>query len=114
MSKTVLFQTIQFKISTQFNSIRPIDSTLSGTTTPGQNDGNGCVLHIPQNSSITRTSPSDCLVSYAKHMPMESYPSAEMQFFYSAALADCAIKFLRDHYKIDCISRYLFPESLAA
>ena len=33
MSKTVLFQVIQFSISTQFNFIWPIDITLSGATT---------------------------------------------------------------------------------
>ena len=33
--KTVLFQTIQFSISTQFISIWPIDRTLSGFATPG-------------------------------------------------------------------------------
>ena len=32
--KTVLFQTIQFSISTHFSSIWPIDRTLSGTNTP--------------------------------------------------------------------------------
>ena len=41
---TVLFQTIQFSISTQFCSIWPIDRIISGATTPGQNgpgsDGN--------------------------------------------------------------------------
>ena len=36
ISKTVLFLTIQFFISTQFSSIWPIDRTLSGATTPGQ------------------------------------------------------------------------------
>ena len=45
--------------------------TLSGATTPGQNgpgsDGNEGVLRIPQSSSITGTSPSDCLVSYPGH-----------------------------------------------
>ena len=55
--KTVLFQTIQFNISTQFSSICPIDRTLSGATTPGQSelgsDGNKEVLHIPQSSRIT-------------------------------------------------------------
>ena len=44
--------------------IRP----LSGATTAGQSgpgsDGNEGVLHIPQSSSTTGTSPSDCLVSY--------------------------------------------------
>ena len=50
----------------QFSSIWPIDRTLSGATTPGQSgpgsDGNEGLLHIPQSSSITGTSPSDCLV----------------------------------------------------
>ena len=36
MSKTVLFQTIQFCIGTQFSSIWPIDRTLSDTTAAGQ------------------------------------------------------------------------------
>ena len=44
MSKTILFQTIQFSISTQFISIWPIDKALSGASTPGQSgpgsDGN--------------------------------------------------------------------------
>ena len=66
--KTVLFLIIQFSISPELSSIRPIDRTLSGTTAPGQNgpgnDGNEEVLCIPQSSSITGASPSDCLVSY--------------------------------------------------
>ena len=66
--KTVLFQTIQFSISTQFSSIWPIEKTLSGGTTPGQSgpqiDGTEEVHCIPQSSGITGTSPSDCLVSY--------------------------------------------------
>ena len=33
--KTVLFQVIQFSISTQFSSIWPIDRSLSGATTLG-------------------------------------------------------------------------------
>ena len=67
MSKTVLFQIIQFSIITQFGSTWPIDRSLSGATTTGQSgsgsDGNEGVLCIPQSSSITGTSPSDCLVS---------------------------------------------------
>ena len=70
MPKTVLFQAIQFCKSTQFNSIWPIDKTLSGATTPGQSepgsDVNEGVLCIPQSSSITGTSLSDCLVSYIR------------------------------------------------
>ena len=37
MSKTDLFQTIQFSRSMQFSSSSPIDRTLSGATTLGQN-----------------------------------------------------------------------------
>ena len=63
MSKTVLFQTIQFSISTLFSSIEPVDMTLSDATSLGQSgpgsDGNERVLHIPQSSSITGASPSD-------------------------------------------------------
>ena len=59
---------IQFSVITPFSSIWPINRTLSGATTPGQSgpdsDGNEGGLRIPQNSSITEASPSDCLVSY--------------------------------------------------
>ena len=82
MSKTVLYQTIQFSISMQFKyQNRSISSNFSlakvcrldlfnpyigpyqvlplqGQSGPESN-GNEGVLHIPQ-----RTSPSDCLVSY--------------------------------------------------
>ena len=36
--KTVLLQTIQFSLSTQFSSIWPIDRTLSGATTQNQSE----------------------------------------------------------------------------
>ena len=66
--------------------------TLSVATTSGKNrpgsDGNKEVLHIPQSSSITRASPSDCFVSFRGHWLWEYYPSAEVQSVYSAALAD--------------------------
>ena len=62
---------------TQFSFIRPIDKTLSSATTRGLSgpgsDGNKGVLHIPQSSSITGASPSDCLVSYPGHLLGESY-----------------------------------------
>ena len=71
MSKTVLIQTIQFSISIQFSSIWPIDRTLSGAITLGQSgpgsDDNEKVHLIPQSSSITGISPSDCFVSYPGH-----------------------------------------------
>ena len=70
--KTDLFQAIQFCRKTQFSSFLPIVRTLSGATTLGQSgprsNGNEGVLHIPQSSSITGTSPSDCLVSYPGHL----------------------------------------------
>ena len=69
MSKTVLFQAIQF--STQFSSIWSLDRTLLGDITPGQSgprsNGNEEVLSILQSSSITGSLPSDCLVSYPGH-----------------------------------------------
>ena len=67
---------MQFSINTQFSPIWLIDRTLSGATTPGQSelgsDGNKGVLHIPQNSSITEASPSDCLVSYPEKQSLYS------------------------------------------
>ena len=80
-------------------------------------NGNEGVLCIPQSSSITGTSPSDCLMSYSRTLiefggvlPLcrgavsvfynpsrqgaslgGSYPSAEKQSVYSTASADWAI-----------------------
>ena len=91
MSKTVLFQTIQLRIITQFSSIQPIDRTLPGAIIPGQSgprsDGNEGVLCILQSSSITETSLSDCLVSY---QDTRSCPPAELQSVFSTASADLA------------------------
>ena len=82
-------------MSTQFSSIWPIDRTLSGAITLGLSrpgsDGNEVVLRIPQSSSITGTSASDCLVSYPRHSLREYCIYAEMQSVYSTALADWAI-----------------------
>ena len=77
-------------------SIWPIDMTLSGANTRGQSepgsDVNKGVLCIPQSSSITGTSPSDCLVPYPGHPSVGKvfYSSAEKQSVYSAVLADWA------------------------
>ena len=94
MSKTVLFQEIQFSISTQFSSIWPIDRILSDASAPGQrepgNGGNKEVLHNPQYSSITDTSPWDCLMSYPGHSLEELYPSEEKRSVYFAAPPDWA------------------------
>ena len=56
-------------------------------------DANEGVRCIPQSSSITGASPSDCLVSYPGHSLEQSYPSAEMQSMYFAAPADLAISY---------------------
>ena len=62
---------------------------LSGASTPGQSgpgrNGNEGVLHIPQSSSITGTSPSDCLVSYPGHLLGEVLPLCReaVDIFYS-------------------------------
>ena len=56
--KTVLFQTIQFNISTQFCSLWSIDRTLSGDTTPGQttlgSESNEGLLRIPNASALLK------------------------------------------------------------
>ena len=62
--QTVLFQTNNLSISTQFRSVWLEDRTQSGATTPGQSgpgsDGN-------ESSRLTGVSPSECLVSYPGH-----------------------------------------------
>ncbi len=67
--QTVLIQTIQFSISMQL--VLFLFRALSGATTPGQSgpgsDGNERVPCIPQISSITGTSQSDFLVLYPGH-----------------------------------------------
>ena len=83
--KTVLFQASEFSISAQFCSIWSKDAT-----TPGQSghwsDSNEGLLRILKNSSITGTSPSDCLVSYPCWGA--SYLFEEVQSVYSTAPAD--------------------------
>ena len=76
MPKTVLVQTIQFSVITQFSSIWTIDRTLSGATTSGQSgpgsNRNEGVLQIPHSSGITGAPPSDCFVSYPGYFCGES------------------------------------------
>ena len=66
-----------------------MNATTPGQSGRGSDDDEG-VLYIPQSSSITGASPSDCLLSYPEHSFGESYPSAEMQSVYSTAPADWA------------------------
>ena len=69
---------------------------LSGATTLGQSgpgsEGNEDIFRIPQSSSTTETSPSDCLMSYQDTRRGWGYPSAEVQSVYSTATADWARK----------------------
>ena len=90
--KTVLFQTIQFSISTQdlvygSNKIKQSGDTTLSHSGPGSDRKEG-VLCIPQSTRITGTSTSDCLESYPGYSLVESYPSAEKQPVYSIASAD--------------------------
>ena len=66
-AKTILFQAIQFSIKYAVYFYLTLDRTLSGAIAPGQSEpgsnGTEGVHRIPQSSSITRTSLSDCLVS---------------------------------------------------
>ena len=64
-----------------------------------ESNGNEGVLRIPQSSSKTGTSPSDCLVSYPGHSWGGSYPSAEKQSMYSTAPADWAQRKKVDYKK---------------
>ena len=72
-------------------SIWPIDSTLSGSTTQGQNgpgsNGNEGVLHIHQIAKAG-TLPSDGLMSYTGHSL--GVGVALLQSVYSTAPADWA------------------------
>ena len=94
--KTVLFQTIQLSISTQFSSIMTIDRNLSGATTPGQRRTKSYChkgeLHIPPklphqwNLNIRLLS----IISRIRVGGGRSYPSVKMQSVYSTAPADRA------------------------
>ena len=79
----------------QFSSIQHTYRALSGATIPGQSgpgsNGNEGVIRISQSPSITKTSRSDCLVSYPGHSLRACYHSAEMQSVYSTTTANWAI-----------------------
>ena len=104
------------------SSIWAIDRTLSGATTPGQSGpgskGNEGVLYIPKNTK-TRTSPSDCWVSYPGFMLgkvcvcvcVGSYPSAEKQLVYSLAQADWALQLQENILNTNNLQFYGFKYS---
>ena len=62
-----------------------------------ESDGNEGVLYIPQSSSITEASASDCLMSYLGHSVVVggSYPSEEVQSVYSTTSVDWADVYMR-------------------
>ena len=76
MSKIVLFQAIQFSMSSQFSFISPIDKTLSGPSTQVQSgpesDDNKGVHRFHYSVSSTEALPLDCLASYLGHSLEES------------------------------------------
>ena len=72
-----------------------LDAATLDQSGPGS-DGNEGVLNIPPNSSITKASSSDCLVSYPGHPLGKSYHTVEIKSMYSAAPADWAIRSI--HY----------------
>ena len=82
-----------------------MERVLSDATTPGQcgpgSNGNKGILRIPQNSRITETSPSDCLVSYLGNSfgGVGSYPCAEVESVYSTAPDDWA-KFISYYFNL--------------
>ena len=106
MSKNSSISRIQFNICAQFNSIWPLDCTISGSTTLSQSgpgsDVNEGVLRIPQSS----TSPSDfwCHIQDT---------STEKQSLYSTAPADEKIisKWLIMITTYFIVHLYLFFES---
>ena len=71
--------------------IEPYQMLLFQARVDLEDNRNEGVLLIPQSPSITGTSPSDCLVSYAGHSLGGSYPSAKKQSVYSIAPADWVI-----------------------
>ena len=76
----------QFYLTHRYDPIRCYHTGQSGP----RRDGNEWVLRIPQSSSITETSPSDCLVPSPGHSLWRSYLSAEMQSEYFVTPADWA------------------------
>ena len=98
MTKTFLFQAIQFSIRTQFSFIWPIDRTLSGATTPGQNkpgsDGSERVLRIYKISSSLEPHHQFvfCIIKDTRWVGANLFE--KKQPVYSTAPADWAIRFL--------------------
>ena len=65
---SIKHQSFVYIVKWSNSSIWPIDMTLSDATSLGKSEpgseANKKILRIPQNSSIVRASPLDCLVPY--------------------------------------------------
>ena len=80
----------QFYLTHGYDTIKYYHPDPIGTGS----DGNEGVLCIPQSSSITKVSSSDCLLSYPGYT---FYSSAGIQLVYSAGSADWNRKLKRDN-----------------
>ena len=83
---------------------------LSGATTPAQSgagsNGNEGMLHIPQSSSLTGTSLSDCLVSYPGHLLWGGLTPLQVQSVDSTAPANWAL------YRVKCKNSFISNNSI--
>ena len=71
----------------------PFDPSVGLCQSGPESDGNEEVLCIPQSSSITKTSASDCFASYpGYYLRWRSYSYAEIQLMYTTALSDRVVK----------------------
>ena len=62
----------------------PLGAATLGQTEPGSNGSDG-VLLIPQGSSITGASPSDCQVSYLGHSLEDLNPLQRCSLYFAAS-----------------------------
>ena len=94
-------------------TIRPIDCTLSGPTTPWQSgpgrDGNKGLPCIPKCSSIIEALPSDYFASYSGHSLVGlSYPSAGIQLVFSTAQAVWTIQIVIVKFWLNCVQHTVY------
>ena len=87
---TVLFQTIQFSVTTLFSSINPKIVPYQVLALRARVDLGAIALKRYSAFPNAPALRSDCLVSYPGHQLGGSYPSAEMQSVFSAAPAELA------------------------
>ena len=100
-------------LSTHFSSIWLLIWPLSGVTTLCQsglgNNGNERVPRIPQSSSTTETSVSDCLVSYLGHrflslIPLQRCSRNILQPQPTGQVCECIYIYIYTHTPCLCLS----------